>query len=369
MKIRSSIIIMAILLLSCNLQSKGIKISDQGATPETVQLLQKMNELILKGIMFGHQDDLAYGIGWKFPNGQSDVYKVCNDYPAVFGWDLGHLEMGSAYNLDSVPFADMKALAIEANAKGGINTFSWHLNNPVNDSSAWNCSTKGTVKSILPGGEKYQKYIQWLDKLAAFFLELKDSGDKPIPVIFRPFHEQSGDWFWWGKKHCTSEEFIQLWQFTFEYLTGIKQVHNLIFAFSPAGDFNDKNSFLERYPGDQYVDILGFDIYQSTMQGNKQFASKLKEKLTILGEIAKERNKIPALSEVGYEQIPYPTWWTEVLGPAIKGSGVSYALYWRNAYNRPNHYYAPYPGQQSEKDFMEFYKLPETLFLHDINKK
>lgn len=369
MKLTSSLIVAAILLTSCKLQSNtGVKPADNQATTETIQLLSRMYKLTEKGIMIGHQDDLAYGIGWIAPKGKSDVFSVCGDYPAVFGWDLGHLETGAAFNLDSVPFGSMKGWAADVNAFGGINTFSWHLNNPVNDSSAWNFSTKETVKSILPGGEKNEKYTQWLDAVADFFASLKDSSGKPIPVIFRPFHEQSGDWFWWGKKHCTSEEFVELWRFTFKYLTETKQVHNLLFAFSPSDDFRNKADFMERYPGDEYVDIIGFDIYQMPSQGNKQFAEKLSNKLKILAQVAKDNSKLPAITEIGYEQIPYPAWWKEVLWPAIKGSGVSYALFWRNAANRPNHFYAPYPGQLSEKDFVEFFKIPETLFRSDINK-
>ncbi|MBD0288787.1 MAG: hypothetical protein ICV79_25690 [Flavisolibacter sp.] len=57
-----------------------------------------------KGILFGHQDDLAYGVGWKYEKGRSDIKDVAGDYPAVQGYELGHLELDSLINLDSVPF-------------------------------------------------------------------------------------------------------------------------------------------------------------------------------------------------------------------------------------------------------------------------
>ena len=60
--------------------------------------------------MFGHQDDLAYGVGWKYEKGRSDIKDVTGDYPAVYGWELGHLEIDSPYNLDSVPFNTMQQL-------------------------------------------------------------------------------------------------------------------------------------------------------------------------------------------------------------------------------------------------------------------
>lgn len=344
-------------------------IADRNASSATLALYSKMKIFQEKGFMIGHQDDMAYGVKWIAPNGKSDVYDVCSDYPAVFGWDLGHLELGTAWNLDSVPFASMIEFAIEVHKLGGINTFSWHCDNPLTGGNTWDTKTPGVVRSILPGGTKHEEYKIWLDKLAAFFSSLKDDQGNCIPVIFRPFHEQSGSWFWWGREHCSSDEFIQLWQLTFKYLTETKQIHNLIFAFSPAGDYQPRSPFTDRYPGNDYVDVVGFDIYQGTDQENKAFVEKFTTGIKTLLEFAEINNKIPAITEMGFEQIPYPTWWSEVVYPVLKEYQVSYALFWRNAANRPNHYYVPYPGQVSEADFVHFYKLPETLFLQDLREK
>ncbi len=361
------IIIMSIILIACNQNGKsGHQPVDPKASTATVNFYSRLKTLVNKGIMIGHQDDLAYGVKWKAPNGKSDIYDICSDYPAVFGWDLGHLELGNAYNLDSVPFSEMAKFAVEVDSKGGINTFSWHCNNPLTGGNAWDIKTPGVVKSILPGGIKHDEFNQWLDKVSNFLSSIKNVEGEPIPVIFRPFHEQTGSWFWWGKDHCSAEEFMKLWQYTFNYLTITKNVHNLIFAYSTDGSISDSSEFLARYPGNEFVDIIGFDIYQGVEQSNPDFANELTERLKILMEVALSKNKIPAITEIGYEQIPYPTWWTEVLFPALKDHPVSYALFWRNAINRPNHYYVPYPGQQSETDFKNFYILPQTLFLKDL---
>lgn len=345
-----------------------VSAADPKAAVATAKLLANMKVLSSKGIMIGHQDDLAYGVGWKAPNGKSDVYKVCLDYPAVFGWDLGHLEKGSTVNLDSVPFSDMAKYAIEVNAMGGISTFSWHLDNPLTGGSAWDVTNNGVVKSILPDGAKNAEFNRWLDNVAAFFSALKDKNGEPIPVIFRPFHEHTGDWFWWGRAHCTPGEYKQLWIYTFKYLTETKNLHNLIFAYSPAASFKDLNEYSERYPGNECVDIVGFDIYQDAGEANKIFAGNLREKLTMLNEYAKTQDKLSAITEMGFEQIPEAKWWTGVIYPVMKNFQISYALFWRNAANRPNHYYMPYPGQKSENDFKDFYSLPGTLFLKDIEK-
>ncbi len=357
-------------LLSCN--SAGVSPSitaDPNTTRETKNLLAGMTSLTLKGIMFGHQDDLAYGIGWTPPDGPSDVFRVCADFPAVFGWDLGHIELGSSHNIDSVAFSDMLTYARKVHAMGAINTYSWHCRNPLTDSSAWYIQEPGVVKSILPGGIMHQKYLEWLDGVAEFFQELTDSTGKPIPVIFRPFHEQSGNWFWWGRAHCTPDEFIRLWQFTVTYLNETKQVHNLLWAFSTADKFRDTAGLLERYPGDAFVDIIGFDIYQQDNQRNEDFAGILEARTAVLAEFSAAHGKLPAITEMGYVQIPYPVWWTEVVWPAVKDYPLSYMLFWRNAINRPDHYYVPYPGQISQDDFIRFYDLPGTLFQKDLAKE
>jgi len=207
MKVVSVFLILAMMSLSACKSQKGNQgtMADPKASKLTAELFSRLIENLKSGIMIGHQDDLAYGIGWKAPNGQSDIFRMCSDYPAVFGWDLGHIETGAAVNLDSVPFNDIAKYAAEMYARGGINTFSWHCNNPLTGGSAWDVKTPGVVKSILPGGDKNAEFNQWLDRVAGFFARLKDGNGEPIPVLFRPFHEHTGSLFWWGKDLCTPE--------------------------------------------------------------------------------------------------------------------------------------------------------------------
>ena len=70
-----------------------------------------------------------------------------------------------------------------------------------------------------------------------------------------------GNWFWWGKNHCTVEEFKELYRFTVTYLRDSLQVHNFLYAFSPDCGFTTEKGYLERYPGDEYVDVVGMDNY------------------------------------------------------------------------------------------------------------
>ncbi|MFB9076864.1 glycoside hydrolase family 26 protein [Flavobacterium procerum] len=358
--------------LSCaaSKTNTNLSLADKNATTETKALYKKLNVLSQKGFLFGHQDDLAYGVNWKYENGRSDIKDVTGDYPAVYGWDIAGLEKDDLNNIDGVPFEKMKQYIIEANQRGGISTISWHFDNPATGKNAWD-NTPNAVKTILSGGENHKKYILWLDKAANFFLSLKDKKGKNIPILFRPFHELTGGWFWWGKGNCSPEEFKSIWKFTFDYLQQ-KGVHNLIYVYN-TGSFNNQEDFLVNYPGDNYADILSFDIYQNSNDANgSKFVSEFQNQLKILNDIAYQKNKPFAVAEAGFEAVPDSKWWTGTLLKAIGDYKISYVLLWRNhgwqEKEQKMHYYAPFPGQVSEKDFVDFYHLKQTLFEKDIKK-
>src|SRR6185436_6585270 len=153
-----------LLLLSFGAIAQDLPI-DKKATKETANLYRNLKKTIQKGILFGHQDDLAYGVNWKYEKNRSDIKDVTGDYPAVYGWELGRIEIDQAMNLDSVPFDRMKQFIRDGYERGGVITISWHLNNPLTGKSAWD-PAPGTVTSILPGGQKHELYKSWLDKCA-----------------------------------------------------------------------------------------------------------------------------------------------------------------------------------------------------------
>lgn len=359
-----------ILTLSCATMAGGdddsqIVLTDTLATSQTKALYQNLHELAPEHILFGHQDTLAYGMGWKgtAETFDSDVHRVCGKFPAVFGWDLGHI--GDANNIDGVPFENMKIWMVEGYIKGGVNTISWHAKVPGSDKNAW--TQESVVPRILPGGDLHQEYVNKLELIAEFIGDLKGPNGEPVPVIFRPFHENNGSWFWWGAKWCTPEQYKEIWQFTVDYLRNTKGLHNIITCYSP-DRFDNRDEYLVRYPGDDYIDILAHDNYGSfSSLDTKAEAQKM---IDMLVTIANKHNKVAALSETGLERIPNPDWWTDVLLEIIKTSGkgkqLAWVLVWRNG--RPDHYYAPYPGQASAENFKKFETDPFTLFMEDLPK-
>jgi mannan endo-1,4-beta-mannosidase len=206
-----------------------------------------------------------------------------------------------------------------------------------------------------------------LATIGSWAKSVKGNDGKNVPMIFRPFHEFDGNWFWWGKAHSSREDFITLWRFTVTYLRDSLDVHNFLYAFSPDNRFNSEDEFLERYPGDEYVDMVGMDNY-GDMGRDGYNLEAARRKLKIISNYSKKAGKLAAFTETGLESIPHSTWWTDVLLKTMKGKGLQlcYVLVWRNDRVSPTHYYAPFPGHSSVPDFLKFYKDPYTLFEKDL---
>ena len=368
----------AMLCAACsNNKEAADPLADSGRTERTEALLSSLKQMTDRGqYMFGHQDDPVYGHDWVGDADRSDVMSVCGDRPAVMGFDLGHLELGDTLNLDGVPFSRMRQEIISHFERGGVVTLSWHLNNPLTGGTAWVADSlrdveSHTVEAVLPGGAKHDVMLAWLDRVAAFLSSLQTADGVRVPVIFRPWHEHTGSWFWWGQTCCTTEQYLALWRLTEERLRA-QGVTNALYAFSPNMMASDttKEMLMERYPGDDLIDVIGYDQYCSAPNADTtaiaRYAADLDRFVGYICEAAREHGKVAALTETGYEGLKTADWWTRTLAPVLARHPVSYVLVWRNAHDRPTHFYAPYPGQESAADFVSFYNDPKTLFAGDL---
>lgn len=336
--------------------------ADREATPEARRLHARLLRLLDCGTMAGHQDALAYGIGWHDREERCDFRETAGDYPAIFGWEVGELELGGELSLDSVRFDRIRSYMQRTHRMGGINTLSWHLHNPSTLGTSWDPSTAAATAELLTAGsEARERLIGWIDLLADFLLSIRDDDGRPVPILFRPWHEMSGDWFWWGSQYCTPEQYRELWRLTVRRLQECG-VHHLLYSYSTS-DFESEEEFLRYWPGDGWVDVIGFDAYQFD---EEPFARTLSRQIGLLERIAEKHGKIAALTEAGYERIPDSTWFTRVLYPQLHGHRLSYVLFWRNACNRPEHFYAPYPGHSAAADLERFVSQPDILTLEEI---
>ena len=323
-------------------------------------LRERLYKLRQKGYMFGHQDDPFYGLTWEWEIGRSDILETVGDYPAIMGFDLGGIEMGNEKNLDDVPFSRIEEELIKHHERGGIVTISWHPRNPVTGGTAWDVSDRTVVRKILTEDSVKSKFMEWINKVSDFLSTLKTKDGKKIPIIFRPFHENNGSWFWWGQNLCSDEEFLELWNFFQDELIN-RGFDNLLWSYSPNlnGSWNEKN-FLKRYPGNDRVELIGIDAYQ---QIELFFVTQLKSDLNFIQTFAEKNNKLFALTECGLKNIPDATWWTRVLKPIMDKYPICYFHTWRNY---KEEYFAPDPNQKSASDFIKLYEASNTLFLKDI---
>ena len=325
------------------------------------ELQQRLQQLQQKGIMTGHQDDPFYGVHWQWEEGRSDVLESVDDYPAVMGFDLGGIEMGDEKNLDSVPFTRIHDELIAHHERGGIVTLSWHPRNPVTGGNAWDTSDSTVVRNVLPGGSQHEKFMLWIGRVANFISTLTDSKGQPVPIIFRPWHEYNGSWFWWGEKLCTAQEYLQLWnllQDTFNDM-GFSQ---LLWSYSPNLDGHwTEERFLWRYPGNDRVSLIGEDAYQWGTE--EDYVSQLSADLDFLSRFAKNNGKLLALTECGMKNMPEPSWYTKVLQPVMERYPLSYFLLWRNA---SQEYFGPVPGEATAIDFKNLANSPQILLHKDI---
>ncbi len=375
--LRASTLIMAIAIgvCSCDKQKAGDPLAGSGRTQRTGDLLANLRHQLETGYMFGHHDDTVYGIGWCGDSCRSDIKSVCNDFPAVISFDLGHLELGDSVNLDGVPFDRIRQEVINQYERGGVVSLSWHLDNPLSGGTSWVADSlkyieTKTVEAVLEGGKKHDVMLAWIDKVADFITSLETPYGVKVPVIFRPWHEHNGSWFWWGQDHSTPDQYKQLWKMTYDRMND-KGVTNALYAYSPgAGPIKGEAEYMERYPGDDIVDIMGLDKYcqkDADSTAINDYVTSTQTLMTLLETLASKHNKVPAFTETGCEGLEVADWWTGCLAESLKDAKIAYVLVWRNAHDKENHFFAPYPGQKSAEDFVKFYNDPKTLFAHDVN--
>ena len=161
--------------------------------------------------------------------------------PAIRG-----LDMGDSPNFGSRAIAWWNA--------GGIPMVGYHMGAPGGPDGYQGSLGTANINTVLtPGTSLHASFLQRLDAAAA---QLQQAQAANVPILWRPFHEAGGTWFWWSKEG--GSQYNRLWRFMFDYYTNVKGLHNLVWLHPYNG--SPQASF---YPGRQYVDIGGADTYAS----------------------------------------------------------------------------------------------------------
>lgn len=372
-------LLIALLLIGATtvLSAQTWQVADPDATPEAKQLFERLIKIQKTGIMFGHQDDLVTGDTWNLvPDspyraeyGASDTKTAVGDYPAVAGFELGELELGGLHSLDNVYFSEITNRVKWFHEQNGIITISWHVVNPISSQwpgvkepngagSAWevgflSAAGDNAVRSVLPGGCNNAMFNSWLDRLAGLFLTWRDNDGNLIPFLFRPYHEHSGSFFWWGKGRCYDEEYAELWRYTVKYLRN-KGLHNILYMYNTDKVYSDAE-YLAGYPGDEYIDVMSIDWYGS----GEEFNGHIDKALAHTTVLATQHCKLHALSECG------PI--SEDLQKILAKYESTYVLIWRNAPSPTPQSWVPVKPTQADL-LRTLKKNKKYLFLKDIQK-
>lgn len=260
-------------------------LSDPDATDRTKRLFQYLKDCYGKYIISGQYGDLGI-MGKEF----AAIYEATGKYPAILGLDFIEYTPSRVAN-GSVGMDTLYAKKFDE--EGGIVTFCWHWNAPekylVNSSSMpwWKGFYKeGTTIDLqkIMNGEDQEGYDLLIRDIDAIAEQLKILQNADIPILWRPLHEASGGWFWWGA--FGPEAYIKLYQLLYDRLVNYHEIHNLIWVWN--GQSKDW------YPGDAYVDIVGTDIYPGERVYNSQSA-KFRE----LADWNGSNKKIIAMTENG----------------------------------------------------------------------
>lgn len=197
-----------------------------------------------KRILSGQFSDFGNGANLRI---MERIHEKTGQWPALIGVDYADFPHGSLTT--KVP----NEAAITYWKQGGLVTVMAHMYNPANPKGGGLRDKGVNLADLLKEStESHKRWMQELDLAAAGLLELKQAG---VVVLWRPFHEMNGGWFWWGAQDF--DTFIQVWRHMFQYFSETKGLDNLLWVYGP----NHGQNTAKYYAGDRYVDIVGLDAY------------------------------------------------------------------------------------------------------------
>jgi len=206
----------------------------------------------------------------EFDTAITSVYNQTSKWVGIMGTTYMRQHTGPYGNwIDDLNSVN-KTLINYSNQNGLVSVMI-HWNNPWTGGGTGDMTSSSNLLDIITSGTPANiNFLKDLDSIAVGFSQLQDSN---VTVLFRPFHEMNAGWFWWGSKSTTlpiASDFTSLWQFTFDYLTTTKNLHNILWYYTPSARESNVSNLafkteLFYYPGINYVDIIGLDIYNDTL--------------------------------------------------------------------------------------------------------
>lgn len=222
------------------------EMSNPNAIPEAKAVYAYLKEVWGEGCLTGQMESTWMGT----PDYEMNfIENASGKLPAIRGLDFMHND-----------FQGVVDRSIEWWEKGGIPHICWHTGSDF--ASGYDESLGHNLdwdEALTPGTEEYSKLLTAMDRAVPYLQQLEDAG---VPVLWRPFHELDGGWFWWSKGG--SENFVKLWQLMYDRYTYYWGLDNLIWLLGYSGSGVNMGDW---YPGDGYVDLIGADSYTPGANG------------------------------------------------------------------------------------------------------
>jgi mannan endo-1,4-beta-mannosidase len=288
------------------------------ASPEAVALLKYIQGLSGKHTLTGQHN---------YPNTHDtstlQAAAAWGKTPAVFGQDFGFAAPGDKDAAAARP--DMIAEAKRQYANGAIITLCWHAVRPTEDEPVtFRGSVQGKLTDeqwnelITPGTALNRRWCDQVDVIAGYLKQLQDAH---VPVLWRPYHEMNGDWFWWGGRRGERGTIV-LYRQLFDRLVNHHQLNNLVWIWSVDRPSTPQRQFADYFPGRNYFDIAALDVYHGDFS-----PSYYRDLRKLAG------GKPVALAEVGpppplavLEQQSGWTWWMLWADMVGKGPAANQAM-------------------------------------------
>ena len=321
----------------------------------------------------------------------SGIYDMAGKFGNVLALDLnkylnfhfsGENELAEFYKLTFISLVKKYYKEV-----GGVITFCYHANNPYGDGSYdhINSTYPNAFYQILnekDGGVAKKWFDDFLRSASDFFNLLVDEEGNKIPIIFRPFHECAYSMTkWWN--NCTSEEYKEVWRRMVRHINGM--CTNVLLAYNPGvNPLSGEDSIFERYAGDEYVDVVGSDIYFNDSVDwsediTPDIGNKIESFLPVIRRIviaAELRNKIPCLPETGNKFASRDNFYTNQLYLRLLMQydvRLAYMTTWynlRGANDVKPYFYTPYIKDSDEgRDYIEFLNkkcISKNLNLYEL---
>ena len=233
-----------------------------GASREAVALLQYLYDISGKQTLVGQHAAPLVGT-----TQLGRVFKSTGHYPAIFGQDFGFSEPGT---WDGINYRQQLVdEAIRRHEEGFIIVLMWHAVRPIEDEPVeFKTSVQGKLTDqqwrdlVTPGTEVNERWKSQVDVIAWHLMQLRNAG---VPVLWRPYHEMNGNWFWWGQKPG-EDGYRKLYRMLYDRLVNFHHLNNLIWIYGANELTPGVDPYEAYFPGQDVVDVLATDVYRGTFQ-------------------------------------------------------------------------------------------------------